>query len=309
MIRGMTGIHWRRSNSDLVIVADVLWRCLVVGVGYAGATAIAGLIARGLGLSFPSIATQIDPTTSLMLRGASGFLLGLIVSPLAVRLRVPAVERFAVLALLLLIVNQAVNLIEGFYFTTYFTTGFASTLVTALIGSSVVAWLLAVLFPPRVEDRRLLRSIQSYYRQRSVFAWAWRILLAGALYLPTYFVFGMLAYPFVQAYYQDPSLGAGVRVPGVEVILPLEVVRGLLYVLAVLPLVALLRYPRWGLALLLGLTIAGLNAWEPLIANTLWPATMRLTHGLEITGDALVQGVTIAWLLGWPDSPIRNPGD
>jgi hypothetical protein len=70
------------------------------------------------------------------------------------------------------------------------------------------------------------------------------------------------------------------------------------FVLTLLPLVTVLRTSRWRLALWLWLTIALLGSWVPMLQMTTWPATLRVAHGLEITGDALVQGLTIAWLVG-----------
>jgi len=278
----------------------LIGRSLVVGLGYAFTLIVAGLIVSLLGLTPPDIAARVDPQTSLASRLLGGILLGLFLGPLSRHLRVPAGERVAVLFAVVLIVNNLVNLIEGLYFTTFFEHGVASTLVTMVLGSAGLSALIAALFRPRAIDEQLGVALHGTFVTRRPWSWVWRIGLASLLYLPTYFFFGSLVIPFVRPYYEDPSLGAGVRLPAFEVIVPLEVVRGLLYVLTLLPLVALLRGPRWRLALWLAAIIAALNAWEPLLTNTLWPLTMRVAHGLEITADAFVQGVTIAWLLGCP---------
>jgi hypothetical protein len=163
---------------------------------------------------------------------------------------------------------------------------------------AVLALLIAWLFPPPSVDHGLGTALRATLARRPALDWLWRIGLAGALHLPSYFVCGSVAYQFVRGYYEDPTSGVGLAVPGAAVLVPLEIGRGLLFVAAVFPLVALLPGPRWRLALWLGLVIATLGGWVPLLAATFLPPAMRLVHGLEITATAAVQGLTIAWLVG-----------
>jgi hypothetical protein len=281
-------------------VFGLLWRVAVVGVTYALVQTAAGLLIRAWGLDLPAIAIQINPTEAMIGSVLSGVLLALILAPFARRVSIPLVERIAVLFTTIVVLNQLLSVIEGYFFTTYFTRGLPSTLVNSALLALGLAVMIAVLFLPRQVETNLGAALRQWRDQRSDFSWIWRIGLAGVLYLPTYFFFGLLAIPFVQRYYEDPSLGMGLRVPGVETILLLEIARGLMFVLALVPLVALLRGSRWLVGLWLGLIIAALGGWEPLLLKFMWPPIMRLAHGLEITGDSLVQGLTIAWLVGYP---------
>ena len=63
----------------------------------------------------------------------------------------------------------------------------------------------------------------------------WRIVLSSVIY----FTFGGIVSPIVLPYYT--SLSYGLRMPGFEVLAPLEIFRGFLYVIALLPLLAALR--------------------------------------------------------------------
>lgn len=141
-------------------------------------------------------------------------------------------------------------------------------------------------------------QVRETLRQRPAGAWLWRIALAGALFLPIYFFFGMLIAPIVIPYYNDPTSPFQLVVPGLEVILPLEIVRGLLMVLTVFPVVALWRSSRLSLALWLGLTLAILIGIGPLLAGVFLPVTLRVVHSLEITADSFVHAFVIAGLLG-----------
>lgn len=141
-------------------------------------------------------------------------------------------------------------------------------------------------------------SAQGFPQQTLARAWVWRISLAGALYVPTYVLFGALVSPVVMPYYEDPSLGLNLRIPDFGTVLLVQVVLGPVFVLTLLPIVAVLRTSRRWLALWLWLTIAVLGSWVPMLVMTTWPTALRVAHGLEITWDAFVQGVTIAWLIG-----------
>ena len=277
---------------------------IVAGVGYALASAIAGALAAGIGLPLPPVAEGQDPASGLATSVALGASAALVLAPLAARLRLPVIDRAGVVFVALYVLNGVVNAVEGAFFTTLLGDGLGTVLLISAASSAAVAAAVAWLIPPAVVDDRLGAALRDLLSRRSAASWTWRIGLAGLLYLPTYFLFGSLTLPFVRAYYEDPSLGLGLRVPPVWVIPPLEVGRGLLYVVALLPLVALLPGPRMRLALSLGVLVAALNAWQPLLLALSWPVEMRLVHALEITGTALVQGMTIAWLLGsWAAGP------
>ncbi len=128
-------------------------------------------------------------------------------------------------------------------------------------------------------------------------SWALRFGLAALSYLPIYFAFGMIVAPFVLPYYNNPDLGLNLVEPGFGVILPLEIGRGLLYALTMFPLIAVLRGGIWSRTFWIGLTIAVLGSWVPMLQAPGWPLVLRMAHGLEITADAFVQGVVLTWLL------------
>jgi hypothetical protein len=119
-------------------------------------------------------------------------------------------------------------------------------------------------------------------------------------------MFGMIVAPFVLPYYDNPDVGLNLVVPGIGIILPLEIGRGLLYVLTLFPLIAVLHGGYWSKAFWVGLTIAVLGSWVPMLQAVHWPPVLRVAHGLEITADAFVQGVVLTWLLAAPDSATKD---
>jgi hypothetical protein len=277
-------------------MAAVLGRCLAVALGAFAGLLAGGALIRALGMPLPALPSGADATQILLMKMVGAFAIGLLLFPLARRLTVPTPERALVLFVALWGIQGPIQAGEAALFTTF--GGGAGQLLIPATGDVALAALLAALFPPRGADRRLSGELRAWLVARPAVSWLWRIAAAGALYLPAYWAFGMLAYAVTHPYYEDPTLGLGLRVPPAEAIVALELGRGVLFILALLPLVMLLRTSRWVLAGWLWLVLALLAGWEPLVTATFLPPVVRLVHGAEITADALAQALTIAALLG-----------
>jgi len=121
-----------------------------------------------------------------------------------------------------------------------------------------------------------------------------RVALGALSYLPVYFFFGMLVIPFVMPYYTDPSMG--LVIPPFTTIIPLEVLRGLMYVAVLLPVTACLDADR----LTTSVALAGLlfipGALLPLLADQGLPAQIIPFHLVEILADSVVYGHILARL-------------
>jgi len=291
-------IHVAPSSQRTISPLGALWRALLVGVAYLVALTLGGLVTSVLGLANPLIAESMNPTQALISSFAAGALIALALGPLAIRLNVPLWNRILVLASVTFVVGSLINLIEALYFTTMFETGIASALIGAAIGYLGLAAALAYLFPPELPIRRMRDATREIWQQRTALNWLGRIVLAALAYVPIYLGIGMLIAPIVTPYYTNPALGLGLRIPGFDVILPLEVVRSLLMVLALFPIVCLWRESRLGLALMLGWTVAILGGIVPMLSTSFFPPILRITHGIEITVDSFLLGFMLAWLLG-----------
>jgi len=202
------------------------------------------------------------------------------------------------------VLNGLINVVEAVFFTTIPVTQLASSLAILAFGQAALAVLLTLLFPPQQTGPGLLTRLSETLAQWRGVSWTWRFGLAALSYVPIYFTFGMIVAPFVLPYYNNPDLGLNLAVAGLGVILPLEIGRGLLYALTVFPLIAVLRGGVWSRAFWIGLTIAVLGSWVPMLQASGWPLVLRIAHGLEITADAFVQGFDLTWLLA-----TREPAD
>lgn len=291
----------RLSRWSPQVLADWLGRSLLIGLAYPLVLTMTDWLGRLVGLPAPTIAGQAEPWLLPLANILIGTGSALVLGPLGRRLSLNLAGRTLAMTALLFGVGTVINLIEALFFTTSITQADLLMLPSLLVGQTLIGLLLASLFPPTGPQPGLLAAARARLYQRHWASWAGRLLLAGLLYVPTYFLFGGLIAPIVLPAYQ--AVGSNLTIPAPEVILALETGRGLLFLLVVLPIVVGWRGATWSLAAWLGLVIAVLGGWLPLLTVGLLqtqfqlPLLLRIVHGVEITADAVVQGLTIAWLL------------
>lgn len=278
-------------------IAQIIGRSLLVGLGYIVGTMVGGMLGGALGLQQPTLPSGMEPTMVMVMVFISSLVLGPTLGALSRRLPLPTLHRSTVIFFLLFVVHNFVNLIESAFFTTIGTSSLGFNLLNGAVTSLVVGSLIAVLFPPGQVEEGLFAALRRYFAQRKWTAWAWRLPLAAVLYLPIFWIMGMIVIPIVTPYYTDPALGLGLVVPEFEVILALETLRGAIFVVGLLPVIAVWRGSRGSLALWLGLTIVVLGAVAPMLQAYFLPLTLRLVHGTEIAISSLLQGLVYAWLL------------
>ncbi|MFN8497910.1 MAG: hypothetical protein U0641_08645 [Anaerolineae bacterium] len=274
----------------------VIWRSLIVGIAYVVLTIGAGMFNTMLGVHIDVSNLPMDYTQILIGTALAGVVIGLTLGPLSTRLRVPRFDRAITLFLAIFVVMTLLSTIEAVFFTTFVTTANVAALPMQALTEALLALVVAWLFPPEQVNETLWQGIRATLTERSAWGWLWRFALAGVLYVPIYLFFGTLISPIVIPYYT--ALGLPLKIPPFSVMIPLEVGRGLLFAFAMFPLVALLRGPRWRTAFWLGLTVAALAGWAPMLGAFFLPMTLRVVHGAEITADSFVQGLMLAWVLG-----------
>lgn len=283
-------------------VFDVAWRVLVVAVVYSLLFLASGLVSGGR----PSV-----QTVGIGLVTGAGF--ALVLLPLARRL--PYRMRTRVIALLVPLywIYSLSNLVEAYFITSYshalLIIGAAFLIVPALI----VSWLVAWLFPAH-EQLRHAPGIWELLGRRPLLSWAWRALLAGLLFAVFVELFGLAWGPLISRYYHDPAYIAQAHIANppapASVTWAEEYARGVVFALALLPVLAVVRGRGWpailGVAAYVALLDAALEAWLPMLGNTS-PLGFRLGEGLDLTSDALARGIFVAALLALPALASRRP--
>jgi len=157
-------------------------------------------------------------------------------------------------------------------------------LVVAVV-LAVLAWALKMTKPgdDRVEHRPLASTIGL-------------ILVCGVAYLVYYFVFGAITYQyFTKRYYPNgaqlaQSLGLWFYA--------IQIGRGALMTLAVLPAIRTLRLTRWQTAIAMGIMIWVAGGLAPLLVpNAVMVTTQRMIHIVEILTQNASLGLTAGLLL------------
>lgn len=232
--------------------------------------------------------------SGLLLGAAAGFVLTWL--PLRTR------SRLAVLWVTLFVIQFFADLIEGAFFTTIISTAviFLGGTLIGLVMSLAEAVAAVVIFKPRVATQDLVTSLRGFFANRRAVSWLGIAVLASVAYFPVYFTFGAIVSPFVLPYYTNPSNGLKLAIPSLPTMVVVELLRGFLFVGALLPILATLKISNRAcfLSLVSLFFIAG--AFIPLITNTSLPLFLKSVHGLEILGDSVVYAAILTYLFRSP---------
>ena len=134
--------------------------------------------------------------------------------------------------------------------------------------------------------------------------WVWKLALAAVVYVVLYFTFGYYVawqVPAVREYYggSDPGslfLQTASMARTQPWFFPIQLGRGLLWVLFTLPLVWTLRARRWELPLAVALLFS-VWSWVLLMPNPLMPEAVARAHLVETLASNFLFGAFVGWLL------------
>jgi hypothetical protein len=143
--------------------------------------------------------------------------------------------------------------------------------------------------------------------------WAWKLAAIATAYLVLYFTFGYFVAwrtPAVAAYYggSDPGsfwaqMGNVMRdTPWLPFF---QVFRAMLWTLFALPVIRMMKGPRWEAGLAVALLFAVLMNSGLLLPSPIMPEGVRVAHLLETAPSNFIFGWVVAWLLTQPAQPAR----
>jgi hypothetical protein len=165
----------------------------------------------------------------------------------------------------------------------------------ALTGGAVMYLIVATMLAALAVGLRVARH-DGEAERRPPLAAALMVVISGVVYALAYLVFGSITYfYFTRAYYPDAvetahRLGLWLWA--------IQVGRGVLMTLAVLPAIYTLRLARWPAALAIGALIWVAGGLSPLIPpSDTMVATQRMFHIVEILTQNFTLGVAAVFLL------------
>jgi hypothetical protein len=278
---------------------DVAWRIVAIALAYT-------LVARVIGLL---TGPRPSPTTEylqlLAINLVSGAMIALVFLSLARRLPFDMPTRFLAVFVPLYWIGIVSNLVEAAVDTTLPPVQLVAAAIIFAIPYAVTGWLIVLLLRPSA-PRSSTPELRQLLGRRSLRSWAWRMLVAGVLFAVGVQVLGLAWGPLISKYYHDPAYIAQVQTvtPPDYIAGPEEFLRGVVFVLVLLPVLAVMRGRTWPdllrTAAYIALIDAALESWLPMLSMTSYPLGFRVGEGLDLTTDAIVRGLFVAALLALP---------
>lgn len=278
----------RRKVGSFVlrVTMDTLKGVTAALAGFVGLI-VGGLIASWVGLPTPIIPAYMNTTTLMPLIFLTTFPIAIVLGECYRLLPFNYWQRFITLFVNNYLLYSLANMLDAFLYSpmTNLTTNFFSTLFPALLTAGVVA----LLWRPKAGDSAALNWTELFKKGARLKGFAWRICLSWLCYLPIYYLIGLLVVPFTKSYYEDPSHALGLVLPPLWAIVLMQIPRGMVFLLAVLPLLLNWRGSRAALWLWTG-SIIFIQVAGTAIFQAYWlPPSVRIPHALEILTDSFLQ--------------------
>lgn len=292
------------KTTTLKAVFIFLSKLIVGALAFVIGLMVGGRLASLLGLPAPTLPPEMDANAAMLTMFATSPLLVLVLYLVGRKLAGSWLARTFMLALFAWIAYTVNNVIEAVIFSNYVTNPwFTLSMFTpaVLLCAGVTAWL----FPAGPRGVAFVRTWQVYFRQRAPKAWGWRLFSAAVIFMPIYYLFGLLVVPFVGDYYRQGAFG--LALPTLATLLPVLFVRSVLFLVACLPVVVAWRGTSrrlwWSLGFALFVCVGLLN----LLAANWIPGWVRAIHLAEILADSLVYAGALVWLLssGTTGRPVK----
>ena len=222
----------------------------------------------------------------------SGIVLAASFVPIALFGPRSALGQFGVIAPVLAIITVLCTWSEALIFAAGFKEQAARNLIGALVMYLIVAAVLAVL----AWGLRLPKTATSTVEHRSVPSTIALVAVCGVAYAVYYLIFGAITYQyFTKGYYPEAAQTA--QAMGIW-FWAIQIGRGALMTLAVLPAIYTLRMSRWQTAIAIGALIWVAGGLAPLLVpNAFMGTTQRIIHVFEILSQNAPLGITAGLLL------------
>jgi hypothetical protein len=256
---------------------------------------VGGVVAGLLHLPSATIPATISMTILMPLMMISEISIAIVLGECFQRLNWSFWPRWLAIGINHYLLYYALNLLDGLLFTPIpnMSIGFFSNLFPAFLAAAVIAWL----WRPRTEIIPAGKILGTFFSGHQQSEWVWRLLVAWLIYPPIYYLIGRMAALFTLHYYLDPSLNLGLTLPDLSTLLLMQVLRGALFLLAVIPILFAWRGERSGLWLWVGSVIFFQIANQVIVQAYWLPLGMRIPHAIELLVDSFLQAGLYVWLI------------
>jgi hypothetical protein len=261
---------------------------------------VGGMLTRALNLPPVGLPAFMNMALVMPLMLLSELLLAVVLGECFQRLYQAYWQRLLALWLCHYLLYSALNTLDGMLFTTVSNlgTGLVGNLFPALFAAAVIAWL----WRPGAGPSPERGSLRDYITARRPADWIWRFALAWLCFPPLYYLVGRVVAIYTLSYYQNHASDLGLTLNlTLGSLMAMQVLRGALFLLAVLPIIMSWKGSRTGLWLQVGLVIFAQIVIQELLQGYWLPFwAVRVPHGLELLVDSFVQAFVYASLLFRP---------
>ncbi|MEM0302323.1 MAG: hypothetical protein QXU31_08525 [Archaeoglobaceae archaeon] len=271
---------------------SLLLKTLIVGIAYVLTVITTAIFGKILGAVPP--VNEFNFLEILVLLFVGGTLIASVMIPIQ-SIPVKSRERFLVNFLVIYMLSYLIGAPEIAIYTNYEINYQLFLLLEQFFVGFTIAFLITILFKPKEVNSKISVEIKRYFLSRGRKDWIFRFSLTSLLFPPIYFFFGYIFTPITASYYINSPLG--LKIPEIGVIIPIEILRGFIYNLTFIPLLALLKMQILRLGFYFSLLLAVIGAIVPLMVAVTWPLELRFGHAIEMTLDSFAQGFMISLLL------------
>jgi hypothetical protein len=276
------------ENENRNPVVGWLWKIPAIALAYFIGVMISGAVITATKLQWPSFPESFNQSNEFVLSLLSAVLMAFCMALLARGIRGSQVARWFMLATFSYVAFGLNNQIEAAIFTTHGGT------VTMLLFFILPCALGAVSAVRLFEPERMEPVLENAITDQPASKWLWRVAVAWLAFPVIYLFFGMLVAPIVVPVYQSQDFG--LILPGFATIIPVALVRSALYLAFTIPII--ISWSRSRRSLFWSLTFAffAMMGLIGLLSTSFFPPILRITHSIEILGDAFVYALLLVAL-------------
>lgn len=266
---------------------------VVGGFMFAIGLVVSRILFQLIGVNPPRMLSQAGEAVAgyYLLTGSIGLAAGMVLSSRGIRGTL--LLRWLVLSTFLFIGFGVSSTIESSIYSS--STGVLWMIPILLLPSLFLAGTETALFKPSLVQPSPSSDIADPVSSRTWIHWILRGLAAIAAFPLVYFIFGLIVAPVVSQYYNQGV--SGLTLPEPRVIVSTQVLRGILHLLAALPIIVLWRGSKRELVLALAMAFFVFVATYDVVLAYQVPIVLVVIHGIEVMVDSLVYSWLLVWLL------------
>jgi len=273
------------SNESRNPVVSWAWKIPAITIAYFIGVMISGGVITAAKMQWPALPESMSQTNEFVISFISSIIMAACLALLARGIRGSRTVRWLILTAFTYVTFGLNNQIEAAIFTTY--GGTATMLLFFILPCASGAAAAVYLFRPEESNPLVENSITG----QPASGWLWRVAVAWLAFPVIYIFFGMLAAPLVVPVYQNMDFG--LTLPGFGIMIPVALARSALYLAVTIPILVTWSRSRRSLLWSLAVAFFAMMGLIGLLSATFFPPVLRVTHSVEILGDAIVY----AWLL------------